>query len=75
MLIKNNSSADNIESESLAAHVKICSHRIASIEKKITEIETAATQSKMFFIKSIGVITAVLSTIITLVHFILERVR
>ena len=75
MLIKNNSSADNIESESLAAHVKICSHRIASIEKKITEIQTDISQSKIFFIKSIGIVTAILSTIITFVLYIIERVR
>jgi hypothetical protein len=75
MLIKNNSSADNIESESLAAHVKICSHRIASIEKKITEIQTDISQSKIFFIKSIGIVTAILSTVITFVLYIIERVR
>ena len=75
MLIKNSSSADNIESENLAAHVKICSHRIASIEKKITEIETEATELKIFLIKSIGVVTAILSTVITFVLYIIERVR
>lgn len=75
MLIKNNSSADNIENESLAAHVKICSHRITSIEKKITEMQNEAIESKMFFIKAAGVVTAILSTITTFVLFILERLR
>lgn len=82
MIVTKTTSPENIERESLATHVELCNQRILSTDKRITNIEirqdkfeTAIATSRALIIKAIGVATAVLTSSISLVVIILDRLH
>ncbi len=81
-MLVSKSSSENIEHESLPAHVELCSQRVAVLNKRILDIENSHIKLneeldslRLFIIKSISTATAVLTTIVSLTIIILDRMN
>jgi len=80
MIVKR--SSDNIEKESLAAHVELCSQRYSTLEKKLEELESdlhtlnkTIAFSKTTMLKAISVGVVVLTSSISVLIIILDRIQ
>lgn len=67
--------SENIEKESLEAHVEICGHRYAVLENKLAEIEKNIKDSRDQLLKIVGVIAAVISASASIIVVMLNNLH
>jgi peptidoglycan hydrolase CwlO-like protein len=82
MIIRTVTSSDNIEKENLSAHVELCNHRYSTIEKSLAELtqeqndlEAKISSLKYLMLKAIGIATAVLTSSVSIIIIILDRLK
>lgn len=73
---------DTIEKESLEAHVEMCAHRYSALERQIVAVEqivkdldSRARDSRSLIIKTVGMATVVISTVISGIIFLIDRLN
>lgn len=81
-MIVSRTSSENIERESLPAHVELCSQRVGHINNRILDIEINQREYnekfaslRLLIIKSISTATAVITASVSLLIIVLDRIH